>query len=212
MINNPAFVVNTYESYDELEECLSSFREVYKDNKIVIIVDGDEVNYNKLVEEYKTDILRGRRWKIKYYGGMWTERYLEYMITKYKENDWYIKIDPDTVVNRKIEAGVPDNYQIFSTVPERPRNVGLYGGVIGYSREVAKKIVESKMLLNPIYTRCAYTITWRGEKVSFQDLILTKVLSALKIEVYNHPEVASNWKIPPENSSEYAIYHPRRKK
>jgi hypothetical protein len=206
---NCIFVINIYNSLDEIDLCLSNLRVAYPNSPIVIINDGDKLDYTAIADKYQTEYLSGRRWMLKPYGGKWTERYLNYVDVRHSNIEWIIAIHPDTVINKPILGEIPDNFNTFGSTPKSKTSLLFYGGLIGIKQSLAKRILQIGHLSSPLFCSCVYTFNYKGEKVSHQDLILSRVLKKMNESVYDHPEICINWRRTPPNPEEYSIYHPR---
>lgn len=129
------------------------------------------------------------RLKLAQFAGRWTERYLQSFLDT--DADTLIKIDPDTAVLRRAK-GFPDS-DIFGTHVDGQ----VLGGCIGYSREGARQIVDSGLLLDTKYTGVHYTYVKFGERVSRQDEIMGDLIRRLHLHTVEWKEACIR------------TYHPR---
>lgn len=200
------------EPLDLLTSCLTDFRNAYPDSSLLLISDGAKIELYDIAKDYNAFYFKGRRWKTKHYGGMWTHRYIELVLKKYPDTEWYVKFDPDTVFTKALTIPVPEEYKMFSSTTSPRSPVDFYGGVTGIRKDFAQQLYDNKYLTNPIFTNCVYTTPRKGEKVAFQDLVITKILHSLNEKVFDHPEIHSRSKRPPNNPENYCIYHPNEVK
>jgi hypothetical protein len=103
------------------------------------------------------------RLKLSQFAGQWTERYLKAFLQT--GSNILVKLDPDTAVLRKARY-FPDA-EVFGVHCDGQ----VLGGCIGYSRDCARKIIDSGLLLGTKYTGLYYTYVKCGERVTRQDEI-----------------------------------------
>lgn len=191
---------------DRIEE----IRSIYGiDFPILVHSDGE---ITPIQENGGTRFIPGKRIKGVKHGGQWTHRYLErYLET---DRDILIKIDPDSKVKRAF-CEFPESGDIYGNCYRSTNNKPyIQGGCIGFRREAAKRIVESRILLDRMYRNRLFSLD-QGEKhqhriYSFQDAILfhVAVRMGLRIapwkEVATFPERLKGRYVP----GDYAVIHP----
>jgi hypothetical protein len=85
-LSNIAGVVHIYdEGVELLSSCLDKFKTAYPDAGLIVISDGANENFHPIAKFYNAFYFKGKRWKTKYYGGMWTHRYLDICLEKHKD-------------------------------------------------------------------------------------------------------------------------------
>lgn len=149
--------------------------------------------------------------------GLWTHRYLEYFL-KYTDASIVLRVDPDTCVWRNFALPVGD-YDIFGTIePRKYRYPYVLGGCIGFTRECAQKIVDSKLLLDSKFKHFNYQRykhhRWEhevesDEQIAFQDWIVADVAFELNLKLQEWKEICilGNYKRVPKIET-FAITHP----
>lgn len=162
----------------------------YKDQALAEVVVGNLKKFYPLASVLVFDDAK-ERLKLPQFAGRWTERYLKAFLET--DADVLVKIDPDVVVVRKARRF--PTVEIFG---QKATGHQVLGGVIGYSRAGARKIVDSGLLLDPKYTDVTQFSYARfsgkhlldGEEedltpVSLQDAIMADVIQNLGLEVGN---------------------------
>jgi hypothetical protein len=113
---------------------------------------------------------------------------------------------------------LPRTTCFFGTIQGGNPGPSLQGGCIGGTRDAARALVESALLLSPALIDPERT--WaRGNPflidrarvglVSF-DFLLAWACRQAGIPLVAHPEIRSEWKQPPLDPSRYAITHPHK--
>jgi hypothetical protein len=143
-----------------------------------------------------------QRLKLAQFAGRWTERYLKAFLQT--ESDILIKLDPDTAVLRRANE-FPDS-EIFGEHVDGQ----VLGGCIGYSRDCARKIIESDLLVDSKYTGLHYTYMKFGERVSRQDEIMADIIRRLHLHTVEWKEACIRQYHPRSvmPTGDYAIVHP----
>ncbi|MGL5874219.1 MAG: hypothetical protein ACRC2R_17930 [Xenococcaceae cyanobacterium] len=198
------FVINLYRSI-EIEQCLIKLRNAYPTAPCTLFQDGDGWNYSAIAERYQCKLIPDVRLKLPSFGGMWTNRYLQWFLSQGK-TPWLIKIDPDTVINRPLSIDPPTTGLFGFNYSKTGHSV--HGGCQGYSREAVKQILDSNFLFDREYRQSRYQYISNKEVLSFQDGIIRSILLRLNIPVFHHPEIYCDWLVPPDNPDDWAIYHP----
>jgi hypothetical protein len=153
-------------------------------------------------------------------GGAVIERMLELFLER--PTRYLFKIDPDTVIHRRFKY-LPVCSGVFGTLQCEEETPSVQGGCMGFSRDSAGQILQSRMLRDvrlkepakfinesPYFFRMAYRANRCG-LASF-DWIVPWVASELGIPLYSFDEVNCGWQQPPPNpEGRYAVTHPRAK-
>ena len=136
---------------------------------------GIWLHQNKVDYYFNTYRLKARN-----QGGLITQNYLVRFALSLCNCDYLIKIDPDTIPQKYLDAfpaTVGCNYN------SEKRHI--YGGCVVWSRSTAKTVVSSGYLLDPKYCNSKYNYYNHRlkEKVACQDLIIYDVLERLEIPI-----------------------------
>ncbi len=135
-----AFVVNFFREDDALVEGLAeALQHFYPAAPIVFIGDGVPAS-----GQLRSRVAVCEAPRLKHLpSGEWTERYLRLGLALV--TDFIIKLDPDTMIWRRFL--LPEGLDYFGTIS----NLGAFvrGGAVGFSREAARKLVESGWLSAP---------------------------------------------------------------
>lgn len=156
------------------------------------------------------------RAKAKGQKGLWTQRYLEIFLEN-SDAKYLLRVDPDTCVWRPFS--LPEKDCIFGNIEKKKYKYHyVRGGCIGFTRQVARKIVESRLLLDDRYSVYNYQrykyFRWEheeesDEEIALQDWIVADVRHRLKIELveWNEFFILGNQNKVPEVGS-FAVTHP----
>lgn len=205
------FVVNVYnEGPLQLGNCLSSIREFYPNNKILVISDGVD-EYNDVCLKHNCRYIVGHRLKTVENGGAWIKRTLESFLDD--PSDIMIKMDPDSQLFRKLR--IPEEADYFGHKNKPIRFTGsrtdeikdilvkaggrlspaemskrlkkstrelVHGMCKGVSLEAINKILESGRLNDKIYTARRYQHRVQTGVV-FEDLIFYEIVEDLGLKI-----------------------------
>jgi hypothetical protein len=184
------FCVNTYRDHLLAAECIAALKFWYPEAGIVSISDGTGYpGYDLFCKSVGVEHIFGTRLKLPSSAGRWTERFLKILLSS--DHDLVVKVDPDTHINR--EADLPDA-PVFSAFRYNYHGERVLAGpAIGFRRDAAQAIVDSNLLLDPVYeTKFFYPRFWppflkpgedqSSEMISCQDEITTSVVERLGIE------------------------------
>jgi hypothetical protein len=201
-----------------VETSLARLRTAYPDAMVVLLVDGGpeamarwqrQADPNTLVRDafgsYRTER-----------GGAVVDLHLRsFMATG---ADWWMKMDPDTFVRRRLRLAV--NVAAFSgtiqTGLPRPSLQGgcIVGGRQAVSRLLCADVLGSSALLD-------YEATWAAGNglllnrarerglVSF-DFVHAWACTRAGVPLEDHPEIKSLWLRPPVDGTRYAVTHPHK--
>lgn len=211
-INDFTFAINVYRSRD-IEICLKAFRKAYPQSPCSIFSDGCDWDYAPIASAYKCQFILGDRLK-DIGGGFWTARFL-YRFAHSGRSQWLIKIDPDTEIVRPLSV-LPPITGLFGydyVFAQGLLGKSIHGGFQGFSRDAAETILRSNLLGHPRYqNQDRFWYQSQGERLSFQDGILSDIATILSLPVYHHPEIYCHWTLPPKEPHKWAAYHPRHLK
>jgi hypothetical protein len=213
------FFMLVYEDYDLAELCFADLRTHYPHARVVVRSDGDsDPRFEALASRYAAEFRRERRLFTIENGGAVIERMFE--IYSERPTPYLFKIDPDTIVQRRFRF-VPARSGYFGTLQGAAGYVSVQGGCLGFTSDAAATFFESGLLRDP---RLAHPqahreseMYWekmarRVDKVGLSsfDWILGWAATKLGVEMFEFPEVRSQWKIPVEDPyRQFAVVHPR---
>jgi hypothetical protein len=159
------FVINRFNEPDaQVQSVIDRVRLVYPN--AVIQLNDDRVGHLKTPAN----------------GGQWTHRYLKFSVASGCEH--IIKIDPDTTVLKAVE-NLPLDDCIFCRVKEHDLGTRIFrvpaGGALGFTREMARKIVDNGYFLHPRY---------RNNPMcnNFNDLMLMDILHRENLPMVDRPD------------------------
>lgn len=213
------FFALTYKNYDAAAECLADLRKHYSASRVILRSDGDpDQRLPILAEQFKVEFHDEERLFGIENGGAIIERMLELFIAK--PSRYLFKIDPDTVIHRKFRY-LPVRSGLFGTLQCEEETPSIQGGCMGFTRDAAERILQSRMLRDsrlrepanfisdsPYFFRMAHRANRVG-LASF-DWILPWIASELGLAIYRFDEVNSGWQQPPPDPDRrYAVSHPR---
>ncbi len=195
------FFLNTYKhDIHKAKITVKRIKELYPKHRILVRYDGIIDYIEGCYQVYDSRIYHENN------GGLITHTYLKYCL-KLCNFNYLVKIDPDTWFN---------DYYDFRQLDKRRLHCNstktyTYGGLIIYSYQVAKKIYNSKLLLDNKYTEDYYNYGNKKlkEKMSCQDLIIRDVCHRLNINIKSVSDFAEIClhKIHNLKNSEVKIYH-----
>ncbi len=215
------FFALVYKDYDATAACLRDLRKHYPSSRVVLRSDGDpDPRFPLLASGHQVDFRRESRLFGIENGGAVIERMLEIFLER--PTRYLFKIDPDTVIHRRFKY-LPVRSGVFGTLQCEEETPSVQGGCIGFSRDSADRILQSRMLRDdrlkeptnfindsPYFFR----MTDRANRCGLAsfDWIVPWVASELGISLYRFDEVNCGWQQPPPNpEGRYAVSHPRAK-
>src|SRR5208282_923089 len=157
-----AFAVNFYKDQRLANQTVTDLRRFYPESPILTFDDSKQ------------------RLKLSQFAGRWTERYLKAFLQT--DADIVVKLDPDTAVLRRARY-FPDA-EVFGEHVDGQ----VLGGAIGYSRDCARRIIKSGLLLDTKYTCVHYTYVRFGERVTRQDEIMADIIRLLNLHTVEWKE------------------------
>ncbi|HEY6805369.1 MAG TPA: hypothetical protein VI306_17460 [Pyrinomonadaceae bacterium] len=207
-----------YKNYDATVECLRDLRTHYPNSNVILRSDGDpDPRFTHLRQSNLTFKLEPRLFPIEH-GGAIIERM--FVLFLEQPTPYLFKIDPDTVIHHRFKY-LPTRSGIFGTLQCESESPSIQGGCMGFTRDVAEKILNSGMLRDnrlrtphkfidesPYFFRMADRVNRCG-LASF-DWIVPWIATELGIPIYAFDEVNSGWRMaPPNPNNRYAVTHPR---
>jgi hypothetical protein len=219
--NDLTFFALVYKDYDATAACLADLRKHYPSSRVILRSDGDQdARFPPLAGSHQVDFRRESRLFGFENGGAVIERMLELFLET--PTRYLFKIDPDTVIHRRFKH-LPDRSGVFGTLQCEEETPSVQGGCMGFTRDAAERILQSRMLRDdrlkepgkfisesPYFFRMADRANRCG-LASF-DWIVPWVARELGIPLYRFDEVNCGWQQPPPNpEGRYAVSHPRAK-
>ena len=213
------FFALTYKNYDATAECLADLRKHYPTSRVILRSDGDsDPRLPILAQRNKADFRGESRLFGIENGGAVIERMLVLFLER--PTRYLLKIDPDTVIHRRFQY-LPVRSGLFGTMQTEEETPSIQGGCLGFTRDAAEQILQSKMLRDsrlkdpakfisdsPYFFRMAHRANRCG--LSSFDWILPWIASEMRIAMYAFDEVNSGWQqAPPNPNQRYAVSHPR---
>ncbi|WP_193878477.1 hypothetical protein [Oculatella sp. LEGE 06141] len=202
-------------------------RNHYQSSDIICRSDGVlDATFERFCIENKTQYVQGDRIKTLNYGGLWSITMLQ-LFLKLSRAEFLIRIEPDTVILRRLET-LPDA-DVFARYQGGKRPY-YQGGAMGFSRNAAKLILESKLLESEIYKQTSYGYQrfadhyrqaeeiLQNEPLAATDIILSDVIAKLGFTVddwqiaacFSHATDLHKWLISQSIDSleNYCFVHP----
>jgi hypothetical protein len=213
------FFALVYKNPDDTAECLRDLRKHYSTSRVILRSDGDsDPRFPILAKRNKVDFREELRLFGVENGGAVIERMLELFLEK--PTRYLLKIDPDTVIHRRFQY-LPVRSGLFGTLQGGPETPSIQGGCMGFTRDAAEQILQSRMLRDDRLRQPAKSIddspyfvrmTRRAERCGLAsfDWIIAWIAIELGIPMYPFDEVNSSWLQAPQNPNPgYAVSHPR---
>jgi len=213
------FFALVYKDYDATVACLRDLRKHYSSSRVILRSDGDpDPRFPMLASSHRVDFHGESRLFGIENGGAAIERMIELFLER--PTRYLLKIDPDTVIHRRFKY-LPVRSGVFGTLQCEGETPSVQGGCMGFSRDSADQILQSRMLRDvrlrepvkfisdsPYFFRMADRANRCG-LASF-DWIVPWVAGELGIPLYRFDEVNCGWQQPPPNpEGRYAVTHPR---
>jgi len=213
------FFALVYKDYEATAACLKDLRQHYPSSRVILRSDGDlDPRFPLVAGDHKVDFRSEWRLFGIENGGAVIERMLEIFFEA--PTRYLFKIDPDTVIHRRFKY-LPVRSGLFGTLQCEEETPSVQGGCMGFTRDAAEQILQSRMLRDgrlkepakfisdsPYFFRMADRASRCG-LASF-DWIVPWVASELGISLYRFDEVNCGWQQPPPNPEGlYAVSHPR---
>lgn len=201
------FVVEVYKNLPLATWCLDNLRAHYPKSRLLVWSDGDDDGaIGPMVAERGGVFRQGDRlWIEGRSGALWNRRLREYLD---HPTPYLVKIDTDTGFYRRIQQ-LPKEDCIFGSYAWSPECRKLIqGGFVGMTRRIAEKVLWSGLLGSEKLKTFSY-IHENGQIMAAEDKALGSLAIDLGIPLYDHPEIAANWKDRAANlHKKYAVVHP----
>jgi hypothetical protein len=128
--------------------------------------------------------------------------------------EWYIKLDPDTRITRRLSclpsADLFGYMRVRTDARKRPiiNEPFITTAFVGLNQSAVRLLVESNELLNPLYCDSFYSFEqFTGEPLSIGSWILHDATKRLGLKPAPHPEIYLQWRsaVPAELWEQYAV-------
>ena len=211
------FTMSVVDERALVRDRVSRIRAAYPAAHVVVIVDAPPARHVPEWDLSEVDEVRyaGRHLYGVASGGLVVQAHLEAFLGTAAR--WWLKVDPDTVVRRPF-ASLPEEVCFFGTLQDGRPGPSLQGGCIGGTRDAARSLAGSRVLLSR--SLADFERTWahgnplllaraRRGFVSF-DFVHAWACRSVGIPLEEHPEIRSEWKQPPRSPELYAVTHPHK--
>lgn len=219
-----AWVINAYNCYDQLEWCMSNLRSAYPSSRVVIVSDGDDVDYRSITHRYGCHHVVGEHLHTLETCDGYVRRSLSALLDGIES--YCFKIDPDTKVWRRFMR-LPSFSSIFGsleTVSEAGREpigvpANVQGGFIGMTRDAVESMLKSDSLSYEhctlkcldTWARCIDMMLTVNNKSFCDDFLISWLANDVGIPIVGLEEVRSFWRRTPVNvDAKYAVTHPHK--
>ena len=140
-----AWIVTCFNELEYMQQCIPSIRRC--DNGPIIIINdgGDSTGLKELAGRNNCKYIDGDNLKLPNIGWLWWRRFFDEGLKE--DVDYIIKLDPDAYFHRPLSKPI-GNLNFFGTTADREtrNNFSVQGGIQGYSRRYAEKIISSGLL------------------------------------------------------------------
>lgn len=209
------FYVQVYRDYHRAHWCLAHLRRHYPAARMLVVSDGDpDLRFTSFVARFGVELHFGERLYPLPYGGRMVER----MLLWGAQTDYLIKLDPDAVVHRR-----------FRWLPDEPLAVfgdcePTQGGCMGFTRAAGERLLDSRLLRDPVLTRPDESWAQRPDGSAIESLlepvgqdglvrtdwIIAWCCRRLGIPQIGFPEVYSRWREDVPDGLDVAVTHPHK--
>ncbi len=209
-----------FRNFELTDASLQELRDHFPRARVVVRSDGDsDPRYRVLSRRYGVDYRAEERLFSARHGGAVVQRMFEIFLEK--PTAYLFKIDPDTQIHRRFRY-LPAETAMFGTVQGAPDYLSIQGGCIGFTRDAAERISDSRLLLDPTLRDCR--ADWpshlaklarrkRDQGLASFDWSLGWAADQIGIPLIDFPEVYSIYgevvSLPEEEKSTYAVTHPK---
>lgn len=199
--------IQVYEDLEYLATCLSAIRRWYPASRIFVISDGNpDPEIQKIAGRFQTECYYEERLFGVEHGGEIVHRFLDRYLAA--PSDFLVKVDGDTRINRRFWYLPKTKRPLLMGKRQTAGNgnedlVSVQGGCIAMNHAAASLMHNSKLFLDARLK--PPTLAWarpgtpqelRAKKgLTSHDWTIGWVCKELKIRIYDHPEIASYWKV-----------------
>lgn len=164
-----AWVITCFDEQSYMEQCIPSIRR-NDDGPIIIINDGGSpVGLKDLANKNGARYVDGEHLKSPGIGWLWWRRFFEEGLKE--DVDYIVKLDPDSYFHRPLQNPI-GHLDFFGTIRDRAKRnpYSVQGGVQGFSRKHAEKIMHSGLLPELIHPphECCHALSVLGRILYFR--------------------------------------------
>ena len=210
------FTMSVVDEVDLVRDRVARIRAVYHDCTIVLLPDGPEADALRWPTARGTSTRRTEGGLYALEGG---GRVVEAHLEAFLETGalWWFKVDPDTIVRRAFRT-LPEQTCFFGTLQGGNPAPSLQGGCVGGTRDAASRLVTTGILRSPelldpgrSWARGNPFVQARAGRglVSF-DFIHAWACREVGVPLVDHPEIRSEWQLPPDDADRYSVTHPHK--
>ena len=215
------FWISAYRDADLLGSCLASLRRHYPAARVVVRSDGDcDPRLAGLARLHGAAFRLEERLFPVENGGRLVHRMLEMYLEE--PTPHLFKLDPDTEIHRRFEY-LPRRSGHFGTLQGEPGARAIQGGCMGFTRDAAQALHDSRLLLSPRlsapkngsgHSHWTYLeFRARAFGLSSFDWSLGWAAGKLGIPLFDFPEVfclshTRRRELPPDAAARFAMTHP----
>ena len=214
------FFMIVFRNFELTDASLQELRDHFPRARVVVRSDGDsDPRYRVLSRRYGVDYRAEERLFSARHGGAVVQRMFEIFLEK--PTPYLFKIDPDTQIHRRFRY-LPAETAMFGTVQGAPDYLSIQGGCIGFTRDAAERISDSRVLLDPILRDCRadrpshlakLARRERDQGLASFDWSLGWAADQIGIPLIDFPEVYSIYgevvSLSEEEKDTYAVTHPK---
>lgn len=214
------FFMIVFRNFELAEASLQELRDHFPRARVVVRSDGDsDPRFRVLSHRFNVDYRAEERLFPARHGAVVVQRMFEIFLEQ--PTAYLFKIDPDTRIHRRFRY-LPAETAMFGTVQGAPDYLSIQGGCIGFAQEAAERILDSRLLLDPILRDCR--ADWpshlaklarraRDQGLTSFDWSLGWVADQIGIPLIDFPEVYSIYgeviSLPEDEQDTYAVTHPK---
>lgn len=219
----PVFYCQVYKDAERLDWCLKRFRQVYPHARCYIVSDGDDQSpWLDLCRKYGCEYHAGERLKLLHNGGKMLHRNLSLFFNA--AGTHLVKFDTDTAWHRQFNqlptaTGMYGTTQYSDPPKGQKRLRSIQGGCFVWTADAVKKLVDSKVLLQPQW---ANPSSWGGDVGSTgsyvkrtglisEDWVLGEACKLAGVPLHQYNEVHCLWRGEPDwRHKKHAATHPHK--
>lgn len=216
------FFMVVFRNFELAAATLQELRDHFPGSRVVVRSDGDpDPRYSVLNSRYELDYRSEERLFPARHGAAAVQRMFEIYLEQ--PTDYLFKIDPDTEIHRRFRY-LPAESSMFGTVQGAPDYLSIQGGCLGFTRDAAERMVNSRLLLLLNRILRDKRADWPSHLARFAkraretglasfDWSLGWVADEIGIPLIDFLEVYCTYgrvvSVPVEEKDTYAVTHPR---
>jgi hypothetical protein len=201
--------INVYrESIQQISECIIRIATHLPYADVAIFIDGqDRRDVNILAENFGFTVIQGKSLGSNDTWHLWWLRMLTW--TASNEHDIFLKLDPDSMVDRSPHSFPEYSYFGSVTYSTRYKCPFVQGGITGLSRNTIAHVIESQLLV-PDARKRWFSKGFGSSEDLADDQMLGFALKHIDVLPMAWMECRSLWRTPVANDGmKFAFVHPR---